>query len=170
VTLDRATSGRATVEVRLEPEDAAEDALWFHALAWQGLDWERGSSVHSQFESSGTGVYRSTEPIPVSGDWKALIRLHVDKHVLAAPIYLPEDPAIPAPEVPAEDEFSREFVADKKIVQREATGDHLTLQRIAYTAIALIGVLWIASLGWGLMRLRRLPAPRSGGLALSSDA
>jgi hypothetical protein len=156
IELERATSdaGRAYVQVRLEPAGAAEDALWFHALAWQGLEDERGASIHSQFEEIESGVYRSLDPIPVSGDWKALIRLHVDDHVSAVPIYLPEDPGIPAPEVPAEESSTRSFVPDKEIVQREATGDNVQLQRVGYTLLAAIGLAWIASIGWGLRRLR----------------
>lgn len=155
VSLDRETpdAERATVTVRLEPEDAAEDALWFHALAWQGLDWDRGSSVHAPFEEVEPGVYRSEEPVPTTGEWKALIRLHVDDRVMASPIFLPEDPAIPAAEVPAEDRFAREFVPDKEIVQREAVGGSLTLERIAYATLLVIGIVWIAAMGWGLMRL-----------------
>jgi hypothetical protein len=155
VTLDRATpdSERAIVNVRLDPPDAAENNLWFHSLAWQGLDWDRGSSVHSQMEETGPGTYRSQEPVPAGGDWKSLVRLHVDDRVMAVPIYLPEDPAIPAPEVPAEATFAREFVADKEIVQREAISDNIGLQRIAYGILLAIGIIWIASMGWGLARL-----------------
>lgn len=156
IELERTSSEaeRAYIRVRLEPADAAEGALWFHALAWQGLEDERGASVHSQFEEVEPGVYRSLDPVPVSGDWKALIRLHVDDHVSAVPIYLPEDPGIPAPEVPAEDSMTRSFVPDKEIVQREATGDNVSLQRVGYTLLAAIGLSWIASMGWGLRRLR----------------
>ena len=155
VTLDRATpdAERAVATVELTPKDAADDALWFHALAWQGLDWERGSSVLSHFEEVEPGVYRSQEPVPVSGDWKSLIRLHVDDHVTAVPMYLPEDPAIPAKEVPAPDSFERTFVADKDIVQREAVGGNNTLMRIGYSILLAIGIVWIASMGWGLARL-----------------
>ena len=168
VALERGSpdAERASVTVSLEPRDAAEDALWFHALAWQGLDWNRGSSVHSQFEEIEPGVYRSEEPVPTTGEWKALIRLHVDDRVMATPIYLPEDEAIPAPEVPAENRFSREFVPDKEIVQREAVGGNLTLERIAYGILLLIGIVWIAAMAWGLVRLwseRRTAATRGRG-------
>ena len=165
MTLDRATpdAERATVTVRLEPENAADDALWFHALAWQGLDWDRGQSVHSQFEEIGPGVYRSDEPVPITGDWKALVRLHVDDRVLASPVYLPEDSGIPAPEVPAQAQMAREFVPDKDIVQREAVGGNLALQRMGYGILLAIGIVWIAAMAWGLMRLwsgQRVPRPR----------
>ncbi|HYM56946.1 MAG TPA: hypothetical protein VES79_03195 [Solirubrobacteraceae bacterium] len=42
------------------------------------------------------GVYRTSQPILVLGDWRAMIRLHSGRSLLAAPVCLPED-ARPAP-------------------------------------------------------------------------
>ena len=64
----------------------------------------------------------SNEPIPVYGDWKAEFRLHHGRSLLGVPVYLPNDPAIPAKEVPARASFERPFVRDKQILQREAKG------------------------------------------------
>ena len=44
---------------------------WLTATAWQG-----GGLVVDRAARTGAGVYRTTRPIPVHGDWKALIRLH----------------------------------------------------------------------------------------------
>ena len=38
---------------------------------------------------------------PISGNWKSLIRLHTGSSIVAVPLYLPEDPAIPILEVAA---------------------------------------------------------------------
>ena len=57
--------------MRLDPPDAADDAEWFDVTAWQG-----GGLVVDPLERVAPGVYRTTEPIPVHGDWKAMIRLH----------------------------------------------------------------------------------------------
>jgi hypothetical protein len=146
-------STNAFVIAHLTPPDAAEDALWFHALAWQGLDWERGASPVVPMEEIGSGTFRSVEPVPVGGSWKSLLRLHRDNSLLALPLYLPEDPAIPAREVPARDGVERSFVVDKKIVQREAITSNIWLQRFAYSVLVAIGVLWIATLAWALARL-----------------
>ena len=43
--------------------------------------------------------------MPIGGDWKTLVRLHTGTDLTAAPIYLPEDPAIPAKEIPARASF-----------------------------------------------------------------
>ena len=81
-----------------------------------------GRRVRARPASSGSsrGVYRTTKPIPVHGEWKALLRLHRGNSLQGVPIYLPRDPAIPAAEVPAERTFVRTFVPDKRLLQREA--------------------------------------------------
>jgi hypothetical protein len=172
VTLDevRAAPHRtALITARLDPPDAAEDAVWWHGLAWQGLNWDRGSSKIVELEEVDDGVYRTERPLPVGGDWKSLLRLHVDDRLLAVPVYLPRDSAIPAPEVPARSRFERSFVTDKQIVQREAITSNIWLQRIAYGVLLLIGVAWIGVFGWALRRLgrtemriqRQTPTPRA---------
>ena len=143
----------AFVRAMLEPSDAAEGAFWFQGLSWQGRNWDRGSSYVIDVEDLGNGTYRTAEQIPVAGDWKTLLRLHVDDRLMALPVYLPADPAIPAPEVPAPRTFEREFVADKTIVQREAKTTGVGLMRIAYALLAGLGLAWIGTFAWGLSRL-----------------
>ena len=49
-----------------------------------------------------------------------MLRLHKGNAVLGLPVFLPEDPAIPAKEVPGRAASSRAtFVLDKKNLQRE---------------------------------------------------
>jgi hypothetical protein len=72
----------------------------------------------------------------------------------AVPIYLPADPAIPAPAVAAPAHVQRTFVADKSILQREARGGSLALVLPAYLVLALIIGAELAGLAWGLRRLR----------------
>ena len=42
---------------------------------------------------------------------------------LSLPVFLPEDTAIPIEEVPAEAQFTRDFVRDKENLQREQKSD-----------------------------------------------
>src|SRR5215208_3012085 len=56
--------------VRIDPADAASSPAWLTATAWQG-----GGLVVDRLHSVGDGVYRTTQPIPVHGEWKATIRL-----------------------------------------------------------------------------------------------
>ena len=81
--------------------------------------WQGGGLVVDRLERVGPGRYRTTEPIPVHGNWKALVRLHAGNSLTALPVFLPEDKAIPAREVPATASFTRDFVPDHEILQRE---------------------------------------------------
>ncbi len=152
-----------TVEatVRIDPASAADDAYWVQAIAWQG-----GGLALDQLERIGPGVYRSTEPLPVHGTWKALVRLHRDDTVAGVPIYLPEDTSIPAAAVPATDAFTRPFVDETEILQRELRDDvpgHLAT--IAYTVVASIVLAILLLLGWVLQRLGSAETPRRSGPA-----
>ncbi len=158
ITLEDIAGGDArTVQatVRLDPPDIAEGAEFLNITAWQGAAWRHGvNSFVDPLERVEPGVYRSTRPIPVHGEWKALVRLHDDRVMAAAPIYLPEDEAIPADEVPAESS-TRDFVRDKQILQREAQEAPAGISLVAYALALGILAVWIAAIGWGIRRLRQ---------------
>jgi hypothetical protein len=138
--------------VRLHPADAADDAEWFTGTAWQGHGF-----VVAQLKRIGPGLYRTTKPLPVHGDWKSMIRLHRGAELAAVPVYLPEDKAIPAKGVAAPQRFTREFVSDKKLLQREQkTGVAGWLTAVAYLTVAAIGYFLLGLLAWGLHRLARV--------------
>ncbi|MGH2819425.1 MAG: hypothetical protein ACRDJ5_02090, partial [Actinomycetota bacterium] len=141
--------------VALDPPQAARDAEWFNITAWQG-----GGSVVEPLAERSPGVYEAEGPVPVHGEWKALIRLHRGRSLVAVPVYLPRDPAIPAPAVPARSDFSRPFTSDKRIVLREARDVPASLTFGATGAILLLAAAWVMTLTWGL---RRLEGPGSGG-------
>ena len=147
--------------IRLQPADLAEDAEWFNVTAWQG-----GGSIVDEPEEVSPGTYRTTTPIPVHDEWKALIRLHTGATIDAVPIYLPQDPAIPAPEVPAEERFTRPFVLDKSILLREAKEVDAPLTYSASGVMVAIAAVWALLLGWGLARLAR-PDRRPSGASQS---
>ena len=103
ITRARAAAGRpgrraarVNATVTVDPPSAAADAKWLTTTAWQG-----GGLVVDRLERVREGVYRTNEPMPVHGTWKAEFRLHTGRSLLGVPVYLPEDPAIPAKEVPA---------------------------------------------------------------------
>jgi hypothetical protein len=94
-------------------------AWWFEALGWQG-----GGMVRAEMRQVGPGVFRSDKPLPLNGSWKTLLRLHLPVHsMVSAPVFLPADPAIPAPEVSAEQGAEREFVTESEILRREERKD-----------------------------------------------
>ena len=139
--------------VRLDPPDGADDAYWFVATAWQG---DEGRSVVDKLEEVSPGVYRTTEPLPVYGNWKTTIRLHKGSAVQGLAVYFPEDKAIPVKGVPAEPSFTRSFERDKELLQREQKSDVPgALVLLAYLTVLLIGLALYASMGWGLALLQR---------------
>jgi hypothetical protein len=146
--------------VTLHPTDAAEDAKWFNITAWQGAGSGEGGLVIADMTEVRPGIYRTDEPVPVYGNWKTLLRLHTGDALDVVPIYLPEDPAIPAPLVPARDQFTRPFQGDKEVLQREAIGGSPLMQAGAYAMVALIGAAWVAAFAWGFSRLRKDPTER----------
>jgi hypothetical protein len=138
--------------VRVDPEDAADDARWFTATAWQG-----GGSVIDRLKEVAPGVYETTKPIPVYGQWKTTIRLHKGTAIQGAAVYFPEDPAIPAPAVQAPATFTRDFVLDKKLLQREQKPDVPgALTTFAYIVVLMIALGLLFSLTKGLRRLDRM--------------
>jgi hypothetical protein len=134
--------------VRLSPPDAAKGSQWLTVTAWQG-----GGLVVDRLRSIGGGAYRTTQPIPVWGQWKTMLRLENGRAVRAVPIYLPADPAIPAKAIPAVNNVTRPFVRDKTILQREAVGGSAWLTTPAYLLLLAIAACWLVGLGWGLRRL-----------------
>jgi hypothetical protein len=153
--------------VRVEPADGADDAHFLNVTAWQG-----GGSVVSELEQVGPGEYRTTEPVPVYNGWKSMVRLHTGNSLLAVPIYLPEDRAIPAPEVPATARFTREFVRDVEVLQREQKADVSgALSAIAYLVVGAIAAVLIVLIAWTLLRLERAERePRSPRFASRTRA
>ena len=151
--------------VRMSPPDAAADAEWFDVTAWQG-----GGLVVAPLERTAPGVYRTTEPIPVHGNWKAMIRLHDASSLTALPIFLPRDEAIPVGETPAPAHFTRAFGDEHQLLQREQKGGSPLLVAVAYSAVVGIALSLLALLAWALHRLAvgLRPSPRRRRLRLGN--
>ena len=149
--VDPAPERTVEATVRIDPPSAAAGADWLNATAWQGQGFhlDRLEAVDAE-----AGVYRTTEPLPVHGSWKSLIRLHARDSLVGLPVYLPEDPAIPAEGIPAAPRFEREFIADTEILQREQAEDVPGWTKlVGYAVVGGIVAIIIALLGWILIRL-----------------
>jgi hypothetical protein len=157
VTLHNLRSGperEVRAAVRIDPPQAAEDPAWLNVTAWQG-----GGLLVARLAAHGSGVYRTTEPIPVHGDWKASIRLQRGREVLGLPVYMPEDTAIPAPKVPAKRSFTRPFVNDDQLLQREQKqGVPGWLTTVAPLGVLVLALGFLTTLAWGLGRVARRAA------------
>ncbi len=174
LVVDNRTTATAAVDgtdVRITP-DIADGAAWATATSWQG----QAKLRVDRLERIGPGHYRLSEPPPADGTWKTMIRVHRDRQILSAPVFLPRDEAIPAKEVPVTDQ-PRQFVADKEVLQREQKeGVATSLKTIAPLIVLLIALGFAAALAWGVARIGRgdddvspprpTAAPRTGATPL----
>jgi hypothetical protein len=147
----------ATADIRINPPDlVSADPNWVSVLGWQGgLANQRGIFV-DKLEQLGPGHYRSTKPMPVSGKWKTLLRLHDGRILTAVPIYLQGDPGIGAKEVPAEAQMTRPFVGEATILQRERNPETpQALWLVGCLVVLACTLILIGGLSWGAGRLNR---------------
>jgi hypothetical protein len=151
VTLDR--DGQATV--RFTPASLPDGADVVQELAWQG----RARAVQAPMRRLAPGVYRTSEALPVHGSWKALIRVQNGSALADVPVYLPADPAIPAPAIPARPHFTRPLVSDSALMQRERKrGVPGWLWAACITSVMITVAVLLAILGWSLDRVARRAA------------
>ncbi len=155
VGLQPAGPGRVVATVRFNHPEQVRDAEWLSSLAWQG-----GARLHNQpLREIAPGVFRS-EPMPVGGTWKTLLRVHRGSTLAALPVFLPRDTAIPAAEVPAARSFDRAFTADSQVLQRERKTD-VPGWLWATAGLVVLGffVALLGLMGWALTRVARTGGP-----------
>ena len=114
-----------TADVRINPPDLISDGprTGCRSSAGRAVWPTTAASSSTTCEKLGPGHYRSTQPMPVSGKWKTLLRVQDGRIMTAVPIFLAADPGIGAPEVPAQPTMTRPFVAEITILQRERNPD-----------------------------------------------
>lgn len=153
VTADMAVQpvadGNVTVTVTLDPPDAADDARWFQASAWQG-----GSLVLSEMHEIEPGTYRTQKPVPVTGRFKTLLRLHRGSEMMAVPVRLPADPEIGKGEIPAEDR-QVQFVNERRYLLRETHGGAAWFAVLVYILLAFVAIAWVTAFVVVSQRVRR---------------
>jgi hypothetical protein len=149
--IDSGKSRTVAATIKLDPRDSATDPEFVNVTAWQG-----GGLVLDPLHKVSDGVYRTTEPIPVYGGWKATMRIQQGDALISMPLFMPKDEAIPAPEVPAKASFTRGFLADHKVLQRERKqGVPGALTLMAYLTVLAIALTLIALIAWSLLRVDR---------------
>jgi hypothetical protein len=147
----------ANVEVALDPPDAARRATAFAVTSWQGGD----ETVSANLKQVSVGHYVASRPVPVTGKWKTMVSLQRGDEVMAVPIYLPADPEIGAPEVPAVAERTERFVRNTTILLREVRGGPAGAAVAAYSGLAVVVAIFITLIA---ITARRVPpvVPPSG--------
>ena len=150
VETEPARDGYANLTIELDPTDAAEPADWFEVQSWQG-----GALQNTPLEEVSPGLYRATEPVPVTGDWKSFVRIAKKDLMVAVPVYLPADPEIGASEIPLLPRREATFQRDTELLLREAREGESLPAILAYTAILILAVVWVAGFVWAFSRVAR---------------
>ncbi len=157
ITLDHvAGSGAlrtARATVRISPASAVSRPDYVEQLSWQG----HAKSIVAVLHPIAPGVYRTAQPLPISGSWKSLIRMQQGRVRGDVPVFMPADPAIPAIGIPARAQVTRAFVSDTALMQRERKKDVAGwLWSAATSAVLVIIAVLLVIIGWGLNRVARL--------------
>ncbi|MEU4825045.1 hypothetical protein AB0H37_24505 [Actinomadura sp. NPDC023710] len=163
----RGDAAHRTADARVEfsPATAVDGPAWVTVTGWQGqgLHVDRLVKVRE-------GVYRTSEPMPLHGEWKTLVRVHDGRTLAGVPVYLPEDPAIGAKELPAPPRFTRDLRGERTILQRELKTDVPGWLWAACSAVVLLCTLaLVLSLGWGVARIARRLPDRPGPAGAARD-
>ena len=170
IRLEPALSTTVFVTATLSPPDAADDAYWFQTSAWQG----GGLELADMRPTGETGEYRSESPVPVDGLWKSLLRLHRGAEMMAIPIYLPADPEIGEPEIPAVDKVAP-FESERDYLLRETHDGNAWLSPLVHLLLIAVCASWAAAFTYAVRQGAgdrdggaRKPAPRSAAAAEAS--
>ncbi|OBH91623.1 hypothetical protein [Mycobacterium sp. E2989] len=144
-----------SADVMISPTTMVSDNPdWLTILSWQGRMQNHRGLMIDKLAKVGPGHYRSTQPVPVWGDWKTLLRVQDGRMMTAVPIYEPADDAIPAPEVPALASSTRPFVLEVTILQRERDQSAPAWLFTAGGIVVLFLTLAvITALSWGAGRI-----------------
>jgi hypothetical protein len=145
----------ANITVELDPADFVDDPAWVQITSWQG-----DGLVVTALERTGEGAYRTTEPVPLHGTWKTLLRIHDGRTLTAMPIYLPADEALGEDEIPAEDGMTRAAIPEIEILQRELTDSGGGLWAVANLVVLFCTLALIAAISWGVGRYSRRASVR----------
>ena len=94
-----AGDGRVDVAVKLDPPTAARDNQWFEILSWQGRTPGQLRQL-TALRQVAPGRYVTERPVPVTGNWKTMLRLAKGTHLMACrctcrPRRRPTGPAFP---------------------------------------------------------------------------
>jgi hypothetical protein len=141
VALDQQT-GQA--QLRLDPPSFAQDPSWLVVTSW------RGGTLHvDHLRRIGDGRYRTTEPMPVSGSGKTLLRLHDGRAMLAIPVYMPTHAALGLPALTAGPQFTREGQLEWQVLQWETKlGIPPWLWVLVSLVVLACSVMLALSLAW----------------------
>src|SRR6202007_236621 len=144
-----------SADVQIAPPNlVSQQPDWVTILSWQARMEHARGLVIARLNKVVPGRYRSTQPVPVWGSWKTLLRVQDGYTMTAVPIYEPADDAIPAAEVPALASSTRPFVQEVTILQRERDQNAPEwLFTAGSIVVLLLSLMVIGGLTWGAGRI-----------------
>ncbi|NQE72527.1 hypothetical protein [Nocardia gamkensis] len=145
-------------DVRVTPGDlVGSDPEWMQILAWQGgigSDSPGRGLVVDHLRRVEAGHYVSTEPVPAHGSWKTILRMQDGRVLTAVPIFMAADPGIGVEEVPALASFTRPFIGEISVLQRERSFDYPSWLFAAASLVVLAcSLILVGALSWGAARI-----------------
>ena len=147
LNVEAVSGGRTVIRVQLNPSDAAISARWFETIAWQG-----GGLRLVRMVQTGPGRYVTATPVPATGEWKTLVRLHRGSDLMAVPVYMPADPEIGAREIPLGDRTVA-LTRDTQLLMRESRGGPPMVARGVFAGLGVIAIVWIFVLTFAATRV-----------------
>ena len=109
--------------------------------------------VLADFIRVGPGRWTPERPVPVSGGWKTLVRLHRGGELMTVPVYLPADPAIDEPEIPAVDRRVA-FEPETDFLLRETHVGSAWFKYVVYGLLLVACAVWAAAFAIAVAGLR----------------
>lgn len=156
LTVDR-EGDEAVVTVALDPPGAADNARWFQTIAWQG-----GGLVVAGMDEVEPGTFVSDAPLPVTGSWKTMVRLHTGDELMSLPVHLPADAGTSAEEIPARDRRLA-FGDEQQYLMRDVKPGPRWYSLFSYGVITIVAVAWAVSFTLAAARISptgATPTPR----------
>lgn len=138
-----------TISVQVTPNSAAEHAIFFGVASWQG-----GGTKRVLLKETTPGIWTETTPIPIAGaHWKSMVALVKGKWNMAAPIYLPADPFIHAPEIPAVPERNVAMVRNTALLLREGHSGPAWPSQLGFAGLGISVTLLVGLMAYSASKI-----------------
>ncbi|MGI9085924.1 MAG: hypothetical protein ACR2FE_11660 [Aeromicrobium sp.] len=159
-------------KVSVQPADLIDDnPTWVQLTAWQGGSDDKKGVVTHELTRTGPNTWESTSPVPVGGNWKTLLRVQDGRMLAGVPIFMPADAPLDAKEVPAGPQFTRDFVPEIEILQREREFDAPAWAwGVANLIVLLCSLAILVGISVAVGRVSRSISAHGAGQRESSDA
>lgn len=150
IQTEPAGSGRVHVTVTVDqPQMVAA------ADRWEIMSWQGGGRVLSDLRRVDSDTWTTADPVPATGQWKALVRYTHGAQVGGAAVRMPADEELNIPEVPLLPERRAPFLVEQELLLREAHDGPAWPGIVAYTFVATAMGALVLALITGVVALDR---------------